>query len=310
MKVISSKLPSKKRKTIATIGTFDGIHLGHQFILKKVKNEAAKKGLNSLVITFDSSVKKSPGLLTDFKQKISLMSNLGLDYLWVLKMNKTFSKLSADDFIRYISGHFLIEKLIVGDDFRFGYRRQADIRSLKSLSVKYNFKLSIVKKKTKDRKIISSSLIRGLIKKGKLKEAEKLLGRKFSFRGKVVKGKGLGRRINFPTANIFPSDYILPPQGIYAAAAVFKTRVFLAAVNIGLRPTVSSGAKKILEAHIIKFNKNILGKFITIVFLGKIREEKKFDSLQQLKLAIEKDIKVVTAKYSTLPSKHPQLLVV
>ena len=304
MKVIFNRLPFKRVRCIATVGVFDGIHLGHRFILEKVKKAAQKKGLASLVVTFNippqqflakerlishcRPQKIFIGALADTKDKVALISALGIDYLWFLKTKESLLRLSAQDFINYIQKYFKIEKLIVGRDFRFGHRGGGDLKDLKDLSNKYKFGLSIIGKKTKNKKIVSSSLIRQFVRKGQLKEAEHFLGRSFSLKGKVFKGKGLGVQLGFPTANIKVDDYIVPMRGVYAAYAVLEKKVYLAAVNVGLRPTCAQNGAcphqstfpgvtdLVIETHILNLKKNILGKTIKIIFLEKIRKEKKF----------------------------------
>ncbi|MFH1503906.1 MAG: bifunctional riboflavin kinase/FAD synthetase [Candidatus Omnitrophota bacterium] len=325
MKAICEKLPSKKKRYAATIGIFDGIHLGHKFILGKLKKQAEKKGLTPLVITFDMPPqqflnknaachnrrirKKFLGYITCPQQKVVLLESLGIDCVWFLKARYPLLKLSAKNFIRYIRENFKIEELIIGEDFRFGYGAHAGARYLSKLSLKNNFELQVIKKKKKNKKVISSSLIRELIKEGKLKEVKSFLGRNFSLRGKVIKGEGIGKQIGVPTANIFSSDYIIPKTGVYAALTAVGKKVFLSAVNIGLRPTVTKSKKTIIETHIINFNKNIVGRTIEIIFIKKIREENEFSSLGSLKRAIQKDLSYITSKYSVPSPALPQLLV-
>lgn len=318
MRVIFNRLPFKRVRCIATVGVFDGIHLGHQFILQKVKETARKKGLASLLITFDISPqqflskknllhhhrpeKAFSGSLTARDEKTALISSLGIDYLWFLKTKKSLLSLSARDFIDYIQRYFKIEMIIVGEDFRFGHRGRGDLRRLELLAGEHRFELSIIKKKVKNKKVISSSLIRQLIQKGRLKEAKQLLGRNFSLKGRVFRGKGIGSRLGFPTANISASGYVMPACAVYAASVVLEKKIYLAAVNVGLRPTFRKIKGPIIEAHILNLKKNILGKTVKIVFLEKIREEKKFPSPEALKTAIGKDIERLTAKYSTFPA--------
>lgn len=326
MKVIYEKLPGKRKKCLATIGVFDGIHLGHQFILREIKKESQKKDLFSLVITFDTppqqflhknSVKNGSkarrgfiGSITNFEQKISLINSLGIDYLWALKTNQSLLKLSAEDFIAFICKYFEIKELVVGQDFHFGYAGRGDVKYLRKLSSKYNFGLKIIpKKRSKDGKVISSSLIRQFIRKGQLKKAEEFLGRNFVLEGKVGKGKGIGFRLGFPTANIITSDYVIPQQGVYAAYVILRKKIYLAAINIGIRPTFKRAEGIVIEAHIINFCNYILGKIIKIIFLEKIREERKFVTLEQLKTAIAKDVEYITSKYSIPPENYPQLIV-
>jgi riboflavin kinase/FMN adenylyltransferase len=325
MKVIYKKLPSRRKKCIATIGVFDGIHQGHQFILKKVREEAEKLGLSSLVITFDvlpqqflhkdflagrrSSRKIFSGYLTDLEQKKSLIKLLGLDYLWFLRTSHYLLELSPRKFIEHIFKYFAIEKLIVGEDFHFGHEGRGSVDYLKKIKGEYKFKLLIAKKKIKDKKVISSSVIRHFIKEGDLAQAKKFLGRNYSIRGVVHRGKRLGTKLEFPTANIYTHDYVVPHSGVYAAYVILGKEIHLAAVNIGLRPTVEKTTKTILEAHIINFRKDILGKTIEVIFLEKVRGEHKFSSLAKLKTAIRKDIDLITSKYSIYPPKIPQLVV-
>jgi len=325
MKATCKKLPSKKRKYAAAIGIFDGVHLGHQFILKKLIKEAGKNSLSPLVITFDtppqqflnkSSVlhghrirKRFFGYITNPGQKAKLFKSLGINNIWFLKTRHSLLKLPALDFINYIRKSFKIEEFIVGEDFRFGHGGHAGVNFLKKLSLKQGFKLQVIKKKSKDKKIISSSFIRELIKKGRIDKAGSFLGRRFSLEGKVFKGRGVGRKIGFPTANISTFDYVTPAEGVYAAWAVFENKIYPAAVNIGLRPTVVKARKPVVEAHIINFNKDILGKTIKVIFLERIRKEKKFSSLPLLRKAIQKDLCYITSKYSAPLSQPLQFLV-
>ncbi len=325
MKIIYSKLPSKKVSCVATIGAFDGIHKGHQFILRKVTREAKRLGVSSLVITFDlhpqqffrqnpslnswHMLKPLRGLLTDSQQKSIYIKSTGIEYLWFLKTNRSLLELSASDFVAYVFRYFKIKKLILGNDFRFGYGAEGGVACLKKLTVPYDFKLSVFRKKQDRKNVISSSAIRTLILEGKLKEAAGLLGRYFSLKGKVCKGRSIGSRLGIPTANIAVKDYIIPARGVYAAYVVFDKNIYYSAVNVGLKPTVGKENKPVIEAHIINFKKNILGYNIEVFFIEKLRNERKFPSLAKLKEAIQKDINSLTAKYSISSKKHPQPLV-
>jgi len=325
MRVIYDKLPSNKRESIATIGIFDGIHLGHQFILKKTAEEAKQNGFFSLVVAFDISpgefFSKKPhrrrkpkkaftGYIVDLEQRKALIKSLGIDYLWLLKTNQSLLKLSAEDFLLYIFRYFEIKKIIVGEDFRFGCAGEGNVKYLKEVSRKYNFELSVVRKRSVDREIVSSSIIREFIRKGEFKKIRKFLGRNFLLKGEVYRNRGLGTRIGFPTANLHTFDYVIPAEGVYSAYAILEKKVYLAAVNIGVKSTAFAGKGETLEAHIINFQGDLLGKIVKIVFLEKIRKEKKFSSLGELKNAIQKDIKFITSKYSTPLPKYPQPLVV
>lgn len=325
MKVIYKKLPSRKVKAIVTIGSFDGVHLGHQFILKKVKQQSQQKGLKSVVITFDvpprqflnksgSTSSKRPqksflGCLTNLEEKTLLIKSSGIDYLWILKTRESFLGLSADDFMAFILKYFDVNTFIVGQDFHFGYKGQGNVDYLQKLKKKYNFKVTVVTKKSKKELIISSSLIRNLVKKGQFRKAKDILGRHFSLKGNVTKGKGLGSKIGFSTANIFIPGHIIPGRGVYATYVVLEKKVYLAAVNIGVRPSLGKRGKEVVEVHIINFGRNILGKKLKVIFLQKIRAEKKFKSRRSLSKAIEKDVNFITTKYSIQPLNRLQVLV-
>ncbi len=325
MKVIYKKLPSRRKKCIATIGVFDGIHLGHRFILNKVKEKAKLKNLSSLVITFDilpqqflhkdflagrrKSRKTFSGYLTDLKQKEDLIKQQGVDYLWFLKTSHYLLGLSPQRFIKHILKYFAIKEFIVGEDFHFGHEGRGDIKYLERLKDRFGFRLTVARKKSKNKKVISSSAVRHFVREGDFAAARKFLGRNFSIRGVVHRGKRLGTKLDFPTANIYTHDYAIPSAGVYAAYVCLGKKIYLAAVNLGLRPTVDRSKKTILEAHIINFQKDILGKTIEVIFLEKVRNEHKFTSLKKLKEAIRNDIDHITSKYSIYPPKVPQLIV-
>ncbi len=317
MKVVYERLPSKRIQCVAAIGVFDGVHLGHQFILKKIKEESEKKSLSSLAITFDvlpqqflyenlihsgrHPLKKFLGYITDFEQKKEFIKLTGIDCVWFLKTNKYLLELSAHDFINHIFKYFEIKKIIVGEDFCFGYKGRGDVKYLKKLGKEYSFTVRVLKKKTKNKKVISSSRIRKLIKEGCFEKNKMILSRNFILKGKVVKGNGVGSKLGFPTANIAPFDYVLPAVGVYSAYVVVSKKKYLAAVNIGSRPTLENSEKVVVEAHIINFKRNILGKNIKIFFVDRIRKEHKFKTLDKLKFAISQDVNHIISKYNNLP---------
>lgn len=298
MKLIYKKLPFNKIKNcIVTIGAFDGVHLGHQYILKKVKSEAAKRKKNSLVISFDLPPKKIlypkdkfEGYLTDYQQKINLIRSLGLDYMWLLKTKIDLLRLSSDQFLSYINKHVSISKVIVGSDFRFGIKAEAGIEQLERFADKYGFKVEVVDKKKFHGRIVSSSLLRKKIKSSAVREVRKFLGRNYAVKGKVKKGKGIGKQLGFPTANLDTFDYALPSPGVYAAYGQVKNKELLAAVNI---------SENDFEVHLINFSKNILDEIIEVSFVEKIRDEVVFNSRAKLIKQIQKDINIITSKYST-----------
>lgn len=298
MKLIYKNLPFNKiNSCVVTIGVFDGVHLGHQYILKEIRQRAEKKKKSSLVISFDlppekilSPKKEFKGYLTDYQQKVSLIESLGIDYLWLLKTELNLLQLSADKFLSYINKYFSIDEIIVGDDFRFGIKAETGIDQLSQLAELYGFGLKIIDKKSFSGVRVSSSLIRKLIKSSEIKQAKKLLGKSYTLKGKVIKGKGVGRQLGFPTANLDTFDYVLPKQGVYAAYGRVGDANVLAAVNIG---------KKDFEVHLLNFSKDILNHTIEVTLLEKMREEFNFQSKNDLIKQIQKDIQTITSKYST-----------
>jgi riboflavin kinase/FMN adenylyltransferase len=298
MKLIYKNLPFNKiYSCVVTIGVFDGVHLGHQYILKEIRQRAEKKKKSSLVISFDlppekilSPKKEFKGYLTDYQQKVSLIESLGIDYLWLLKTELNLLQLSADEFLSYINKYFSIDEMIIGDDFRFGIKAETGIDQLSQLAKLYGFGLKIIDKKSFSGVRVSSSLIRKLIKSSEIKQAKKLLGKSYTLKGKVIRGKGIGRQLGFPTANLDTFDYVLPKQGVYAAYGRVGDANVLAAVNIG---------KKDFEVHLLNFSKDILNHTIEVTLLEKMREEFNFQSKNDLIKQIQKDIQTITSKYST-----------
>ncbi len=275
--------------TAVTIGIFDGVHKGHQVILKKVLKEAKRSRLKSVVITFNPhpvNVLKSSAeipLLMSLEHRVRLIKKMGVDYFFVERFTKSFSKLSPEDFIKNI----LIDKLnlkalVTGENFLFGFKEKGDVRLLKRLSKLYNFKLYSIPPLEIEGDYVSSTRIRKAIERGDLLLASKLLGRPVTILGTVVKGKRLGRKIGFPTANIDPHHEAIPPSGVYSVDIALDGKLYRGILNISTH--------KIIEAHIFDFNKDIYGRDIEVIFKKKIRDEKKFKSLEALKKQIQSDI--------------------
>ncbi|MCP4653150.1 MAG: bifunctional riboflavin kinase/FAD synthetase [Candidatus Omnitrophica bacterium] len=295
MRVFYGKFPSKRIECVATIGVFDGLHLGHRYIIDKVKDYAKKEKIPSLVITFDVPPrlilnKQFSGCISTLEDKIETFRSLGVSYLWVLKTRNSLLRLSGEDFLNFVFRHLAVKKIIVGSDFRFGRRGRYNAETLNKFGKKFGFKVSSIKKRKLDKEIISSSLLRELIKKGNIKDTNKFLGRNYSFKGEVIKGVGKGKKLGFPTANISTINRAVVPKGVYAASVKVGTKTYLAAVNIGTKPTITRSKKVIIETHIINFSKDIIGKEIEISLLKRIRDEKKFSSLEKLKQAIAADV--------------------
>ena len=293
----SAKLDIKHCKGILAIGNFDGIHLGHQQVINEAKKKAMQNKLPFGVMTFEpvpvmffnKQIKNHR--INSLRQKIEQFRNLKIDFLIIIKFNKKFSRLSAEEFIeKIIFQKTKCKYLYVSKNFKFGFKRKGNIKTLKKFEKKFNYKNLITKPYKKKSRIISSTLIRKNIAKGKILEANKLLNRNWAVSGEVIKGQKRGRKIGFPTCNLKIGNYIIPKLGVYAVKV--KSRDFNknGIANIGFRPTFR-GKKLLLETNIFGINKNLYNKVITVNFKKFIRPEKKFRDLKHLKKQIKLDIK-------------------
>ncbi len=282
---------------VATIGVFDGVHRGHQKILKKLVKEAKKQKRKSLVITFHPHPRKvlNPSsripLLISLKHRLRLIEEEGVDLCSVIKFTKSLSRMKGHDFIKNILVQKLnIKTLVVGRNFSFGYKEKGNIRLLKRMGKKYNFRVfSVGPVKAKER-FISSTRIRKEIEKGRLKNASSMLGRSVTIFGTVRKGRKVGKKLGFPTANIDPHHEVIPPSGVYAVDAEIHKKIYKGVLNIGRRPTLTKDREPTIELHVLNFKKDIYGKDIEIIFKKKIRNEKRFPSVDTLRRQIQKDI--------------------
>ena len=286
--------------SIILIGNFDGVHLGHQKLLKLAKIYKKKYKSKMGVINFDPMPKmffnKS---LKNFKlsnsdQKIDLLKNYGVDFIVTKKFNKLFSKTKSINFIRNILHKNINAKFIfVSNNFRFGNKREGDVNLLINYEKKYNYKVVKPKPFFMNKKIVSSSLIRDLLEKGYLLKANKLLNRKWSIRGVVQKGRQVGKKVGFPTCNIDIKNYVLAKPGVYAVKVLRnKNSKYLKGIaNLGYRPTFNQ-RKILLEVHLFNFSGNLYNKYLSVEFLKFIRKEKKFRNIDQLRDQIKKDLKI------------------
>ena len=294
------KLPES---TIATIGTFDGIHIGHQKILNSLVRFAKKNSLKSVVITFDPHPRKiinkknSIELINTIEEKKEKLKTLGIDYLIIQKFDEKFSETEANKFVEILKNNINIEKLIVGYDHRFGKNRNADINDLKKYGKKLNFEVIEVDALEIEEVNISSTKIRLAIKDGNIQLANSYLDYNFFLSGEVVKGHSRGKELGFPTANLkIDEDKIIPKNGVYLVKSKIDHQDIYGMMNIGYNPTFNNKSKKI-ETHFFNLNKNLYGKIIKIELLEYIREEKRFetvdDLIQSLKLDREKCLKLI-----------------
>jgi riboflavin kinase/FMN adenylyltransferase len=280
-----------------TIGTFDGVHIGHKAILKRLVTTAKKNDLDAVVLTFfphprmvlqtDSSIK----LINTINEREDLMSKTGLDHLIIHPFTKSFSRLTALEFVRDILVRKLnIKKIVIGYDHRFGRNRNANIEDLKSFGLTYGFVVEEISAQELDEVAVSSTKIRNALKLGDIKTANTYLGYSFMLSGTVIKGKAIGRTIQYPTANIkLSQDYkLVPKEGVYVVRTIIDNKLVYGLTSIGTNPTVG-GTLKTIETHFLDFKDDLYDKNLTIEFLASIRDEKTFGSIDALKSAIQND---------------------
>jgi riboflavin kinase / FMN adenylyltransferase len=292
-----------KGNAVVTIGTFDGVHLGHQKILKRLTEKAKEVGGESVVLTFwphprlvvspnDDNLK----LLTTIDEKTEILEKLDLDHLLILPFTREFSDLSAEKYIEDVLLEAIgTSTLVIGYDHRFGKNREGGIDYLIKNASRYKIEIEEISRQELEKITISSTKIRKSLEIGEIRAANELLNRNYSFDGPVVKGRQLGRTIGFPTANIsVQKNYkLIPKNGVYSTKIFLRNEVFYGIMNIGNRPTVD-GIGRTQEVHIFDFQDDIYGEVIKVEVLDFIREENKFDSIQELIKQIELDC--ITAK--------------
>ena len=285
------------KRSVVTIGTFDGIHLGHQKILSRLIKSSKNKDLNSVVLTFFPHPRIILNKYNELKmidtldEKIIHLNEIGIDSLVIHPFDKNFSLLSANQFIKdFLVDKLKIKHIIIGYDHRFGKGREASVTDLKNYADDYDFTVEEIKAQEIEKITVSSTKIRNSINQGDIKTTEKYLGRSFNLTGKIVKGDGLGKKINYPTANIFIEETykIIPKDGVYLVETIIEDELFNGMMNIGHRPTIGTNVKSI-EVHLFNFNEDIYGKVISIKMISKIRDEKKFSSIEALKEQLVKD---------------------
>ena len=291
-------IDNNHKNSIILIGNFDGLHLGHQKLFKLAKKFKKKFSSKIGVLTFEPMPKmffKSDlknFRISNQKQKLNLLKKFDVDFVVIKRFNKEFSKTKSINFIKNILASKLKASFIfVSNNFRFGNKREGNVRQLIKNEPLYKYKIIKPKPLIKNKKIISSSFIRNLLQNGKLKQANKYLGREWSIEGKVLKGRQLGKKIGFPTANIDIEDYILAKPGVYAVKIKKKnsSKSINGIANLGYRPTFNQ-KKILLEVHLFNFSGNLYNKYLTVNFLKFIRKEKKFKNVGQLQKQIKIDL--------------------
>jgi riboflavin kinase / FMN adenylyltransferase len=286
----------RDRKVCLAIGFFDGVHLGHQQIVRQTIADARQHEGLALVVTFDchpSSVvapQRVPPLIYSLSQKLRVIESLGTDALLLIHFDKTFSEQTGEAFIRGLAlGQ--IQSLCVGSNFTFGHKRGGNVALLKILGEELHFTVHGMSAVSLDGRVVSSTRIRETIRVGDLDAASQMLGRAYSLSGKIIRGDQLGRQLGFPTANLDVAGLVLPPHGVYTIQARVRNQTHRAVVNIGSRPTLQNATPQVrVEAHLLDFKDDIYGEEMEIIFRRKLRDEKQFPSLAALQEQITRDV--------------------
>lgn len=295
----------KTRGSVVTVGVFDGLHVGHAAIIKKVVMRAKKTGAKSIVVTFNPHPLKVlsrrhfvPSLIS-LKHRIRLMKNIGIDKVLVMNFTKKLANILPEKFVEDILTKKLNAKeIFIGEDFCFGKNAQADAKTLKAIGKKVGLKVNIIRHVKIEGAVVSSSLIRKLVVSGLIDKASRLLGRPYTILGTVVSGSKLGRKLGYPTANINPHHEAVPPSGVYAVKVRFNGKIYKGVMNIGIRPTFydhGHDKEPAIEVHIFNFHEKVYGMDLEIVFVRKLRDEKKFKKIDSLIEQIKKDEKAAQA---------------
>ncbi|AWI04006.1 bifunctional riboflavin kinase/FAD synthetase [Clostridium drakei] len=282
--------------TYIALGSFDGIHIGHVSLVNKTIKLATKNQAKSMIFTFKNhplsiiNKEMAPKIIMDNSNKIEVLESFGLDIINMANFDKELMMLSPEDFILNLVSHYRAKGIVVGFNNRFGYKNLGDVELLKKLSKKYGFDLCVVDPVKYKAQVVSSSVIRSIISdEGDMKKVNKMLTRPFMLQGNVVKGKQLGRTLGFPTVNLnYDKRFVLPRGGVYYTLVKYEDKFFRGITNVGYNPTVEDN-KLSVETHILDFDENIYNKHIKIYFVDRIRDEKKFDSVQFLAEQLKKD---------------------
>jgi len=292
MKIIKDLREIKRdEKTVITLGTFDGLHLGHQRIFDAVIKKSRQLGGRNFLITFDPHPRKViPGrndvkLLSTLEEKITILENIGLENLFVIKFTREFSQQTPEQFVeKYLVKGIGLKEIVIGYDHHFGKGRDGDFELLQRLGQKFDFAVTLIPEYTVEGETISSTKIRNALLAGDVIKANKMLGRHYSFKGKVVKGDGRGKDLGFPTANlsIENEDKLIPAKGIYASECIIDGKKYYGLLSLGSRPTFHTNGDVIPEFYIFDFKKDIYNKVLDVNLVEKIRNEEKFNSVEEL----------------------------
>ncbi len=302
----AGELGSRGRKTCLCIGFFDGVHLGHQQIIRQTITDARQHEALALVVTFDRhpncvvAPERVPPLIYSLPQKLRALESLGPDALLLLKFEKSLSLQSGEEFIRGLKRSLgQLSSVCVGANFVFGAKRTGNVELLKHLGHELNFTVHALQAVALGGRPVSSTRIREKIKMGRLDAVGQMLGRAYSLAGNVVEGDRLGTQLGFPTANLDTVGLVLPPGGVYAAQARTEDKVYRAVLNIGVRPTVKPmGAPIRFEAHLLGFAGELYGRELEVTPLERLRDEMKFGSVEELRAQIARDVRLAESRFA------------
>ncbi len=305
MKLIhaADELTPRGRKVCLAIGVFDGVHLGHQQIIRQTLADARQHDTVALVVTFDChpntvvAPDRVPPQIFSRSQKVRAIESLGVDALLEIHFDKKFSEQPADNFIRGLARDLgKIHSVCVGADFVFGHRRGGNVASLQQLGEELHFHVHGLAAVALDGQPVSSTRIREMIRAGNLDAASQMLGQSYAICGRVIAGDRIGQQLGFPTANLDVTNLILPPNGVYAALTKYRGQLYHAALNIGVRPTVALDKPQLrAEAHLLDFHGELYGEELELGLGTKLRDEKRFSSLAELREQIAQDVAAVHA---------------
>jgi riboflavin kinase/FMN adenylyltransferase len=300
MKIIraANELNAANRKVCVAIGMFDGVHLGHQQVIRQTLNDAEQHEALAVVITFDKhpnvvvAPERVPALIYSLPQKLRAITALGVDTTWLIAFDQAFSRQTGEDFVRaLVRGFGHLCSVCVGATFTFGYKRSGNVALLRKLGEEFHFTVHGLSAVALDGEVISSTRIRDAIRAGRFEAASQMLGRGYSLAGIVVKGDQLGRTLGFPTANLDVTGSLVPPNGVYVVHALVQGQSHRAVLNIGFRPTVQDAVPQLrVEAHLPGFNGDLYGQELEVSFVGRLRDEQKFPTLDDLKRQVRQDI--------------------
>jgi riboflavin kinase/FMN adenylyltransferase len=291
-------LAASGRKVCVAIGVFDGVHLGHQQVIRQTVSDAQQFEALAVAVTFDQhpnvvvAPARVPLLIYSLPQKLRAIESLGADATWLIRFDETFSRQTGEEFVRALARNFgHLRSVCVGSEFTFGHKRSGNVGLLRKLGEELHFAVHGLAAVALDGRTVSSTRIREAIGQGQLDAASQMLGRSYALAGKVVKGDQVGRKLGFPTANVDVTGLVLPPNGVYVAHAVTGGRSLRAAVNIGLRPTREPGpTAPRVEAHLLDFDGDLYGQELELAFVRKLREERRLESLDALREQIQRDV--------------------